>query len=130
MCWSNADDNSWGNALFFSEQPDDALATWLRGDRLFPRRLGNEKNGFPFIGIYLLPSVVPVGFVDENAFLAVKQDMRCFMEEVEPEEVIIGLVSGGQLDDGLPRRQPTSGVTERCLLQRLHQRQRNTCLVS
>ena len=65
----HADDNARGNALFLSEQPDNALATWRRGDKLFPRRLGNEKIGRPFIGFYLLLSVVSVGFVDKNAFL-------------------------------------------------------------
>ncbi len=100
-----------------------------RGDKLFPRRLGNGKIGCPFIGVYLLLGVVSVGFVDKDGFLAVKHDMRCSMEEAEPH-VLIGTVSGGQLDDGLPRRQPPSRATERCLLQRLHQRQCNTCLVA
>ena len=97
----HADDNARANTLFFSIHSDDALATRRRGDKLFPRRLGNGKIGCPFIGFYLVLGVVSVGFVDKDAFLAVKQDFHCFMEGAEPE-VIIGLVPGVQLDDGLP----------------------------
>ena len=125
----HADDNARANTLFFSIRSDDALATRRRGDKLFPRRLGNGKIGCPFIGFYLLLGVVSVGFVDKDAFLAVKQDFHCFMEGAEPE-VIIGLVPGVQLDDGPPRRQRPSRAAERLLSQRLHQRQCDACLVA
>ena len=97
------DDDAGSDALLLRERSNDVCTPWRGGEELLPRRFGNKIAGGPLIGFLFLFGAVIVGLVEENAFLAVQKDMRRLVEEAEPE-MVIGLVSSGQLNDSLPGR--------------------------
>ena len=121
----HADDDAGRDSLPFGERPNRKLAARRRGDELFPLAPGNQGPRRPLVRL-LLFKVGPaaVQLIDENTLLAVKQDVRGFVEEAEPE-VVIRLVACTELDHRLPGREPPGRSAECGLRKRPDQGKRD-----
>ena len=80
--------NAWSDTLAVSEVEYCPFAARSGCDELSPSGSRNEVIAGPSIGLHFLVSAIARFIVDENAFLAVEQDMCGFMKEAEPQMVV------------------------------------------
>lgn len=79
-----ADNDTGSNSLLVGKCPDSLLAEQRCGNEWFPSTLRDDGVGRPLVGLSFQPGGVSATFVNKNAFLAVKKNVRGFMEEAEP----------------------------------------------
>ena len=105
----------------------------LSTDPLTPREMphGSSRDqpvSRPVVRLFLRFCLVlwrAVALVNENAALAMQDDMGRLMEEGEPK-VVIGLVAVGLLNQSLARAEPPGRATDGSLAKRWHKYEGNT----
>lgn len=84
----HADNNAWRDTLAVSEVEYCPFAARSGCNELSPSGSRNEGIAGPCIGLLFLVSAIARFIIDENAFLAVEQDMCGFVKEAEPQMVV------------------------------------------
>ena len=84
----HADDDAWRDTLALREIEHRSFTARSRRDKLSPRAHRNERVARPGIGLFFLIGAVARLIIDENALLAVQEDMGGFVKEAEPQVIV------------------------------------------
>ena len=80
--------DSWRNALLLRKSPNYELTARRALSELFPGSSGNQSVRAPSVRLGFEFGVTPVHFIHENILLTMQQNMRCFVEEAEPQVIV------------------------------------------